>query len=273
MGNIAVKVIRQVTGIHNAIKMKKARDKMKSARSRHKKNLDQFKEQRRKTKDAIEKLGALESDILESFEVFSDVFEMIQNRPEFKEYSKKGVKIPKYKGKKLKKAPVEDALFDGLIFAAPYLGPLVSPAVFYVAGEQLSHKAKKAHKQMKRAEKEIDKVCDHMKELRKVAVDYKDSLESVNRIYQDHLARLQNIVNDMKKTNWNEFSQSERLCVENSVLLTALLYNMCKVQLVRKEDNVDEPCKVNTIGIERSMTEAKQVLTSHDFSLHRPSTA
>lgn len=262
MGNDVVDLLKRGTGIHKVVKIKKAQDKIKSTRSHHKKNLARFKKQRTKTKEGIERLNALESDIIKSFKVFSDVFEKIQNRPEFKEYIKKDVNLPKYKGKKLWKSPVEFELLDGLIVATARYQPLLSYSILVLAGGQLSHKAKKAQKQMKRAERKIDKACDYMKELRKVAVEYRDSIHSVNRIYQDHLMRLKNIVNDRGKTNWIEFTQSEKLCVENSVLLTALLYNMCKVQLVRKEDDQKE--QVNSKEIEQSMTEAKQFLASHE---------
>lgn len=271
MGNDVVNFLKRGTGIHKVVKISKARDKIKSARSHHKKNLARFKKQRTKTKEDIEKLNAMESDISKSFKVFSDVFEKIQNRPEFKEYIKNDVNIPKYKGKKLKKVPVEFELLDTLVVATARCQPLLSYGILVLAGGPLSHKAKKAQKQMKRAEKKIDKACDYMKELRKAAVDYRYSLQSVNRIYQDHLARLRNIVNDSGKTNWVEFTQNEKLCVENSVLLTALLYNMCKVQLVLKENDQKE--QVNSKEIEESMTEAKQFLASHDFSLSCQGTA
>lgn len=265
MGKDVADLLKRGTGIHRVMKIKKARDKINSARSHYKKNLARFKKQRTKTKDDIEKLYALESDIFQSFKVFSDVFEKMQNRPEFKEYIKNDVNIPKYKGKKLQKVPVEFELLDSLVVATIRYQPILSYTILVLAAGRISHKAKKAQKQMKRAKKKMDKVCDYLKELRKAAVDYRDSLNSVNRIYQDHLSRLQNIVYDMRKTNWSEFTQSEKLCVENSVLLTSLLYNMCKVQLVRKENDQDE--QVNSKEMEQSMTEAKQFLVSHDFSI------
>ena len=88
------------------------------------------------------------------------------------------------------------------------------------------------------------------------------------RLVGSHLKRLQNIVNDMEKTDWNQFTQDERLCTENSVLLVGLLYNMCKVQLVQKEANQNELNKVNTKEINKSMADAKEILVSHDFTLN-----
>lgn len=325
------------TGIHGAVKMKEANDTMKAADSRHKRNLAKFEDQNKKTNGDMDKLGSLELRILKSFEIFSDVFEKIQNKPEFKEYQKNGVKIPKYDGEELKKVSIGAGVLLGGIggaalgtaggFAAAGattaavmalgtastgtaiaslsgaaatnatlaalgggaiaaggggialgttilgaatlgVGLLVGGVIFNFTGSSLSNKADEAWDQMKRAETEIDKACTYMCSLSSAAVDYTKSLDSVDRIYQAHLKRLQNIVNDMGKTDWNEFTQDERLCTENSVLLVGLLYNMCKVQLVQKAANQNELNKVNTKEINKSMADAKEILASHDFTLN-----
>lgn len=326
------------TGIHGAVKMKEANDTMKSADSRHKRNLAKFEEQNKRTNGDMDKLGSLELKILKSFETFSDVFEKIQNKPEFKEYQKNGVNIPKYNGAELKKVSIGAGVLLGGIggaalgtaggFAAAGattaavmalgtastgtaiaslsgaaatnatlaalgggaiaaggggialgttilgaatlgVGLLVGGVIFNFTGSSLSDKADEAWAQMKRAETEIDRACAYMRSLSSAAVDYTKSLSSVDRIYQAHLKRLQHIVNDMGKTDWNEFTQDERLCTENSVLLVGLLYNMCKVQLVRKASSQNELNEVNTGEINKSMADAEQILTSHDFTLNQ----
>lgn len=325
------------TGIHGAVKMKEANDTMKAADSRHKRNLTKFENQKKRTNGDMDKLGSLELKILKSFETFSDVFEKIQNKPEFKQYQKNGVNIPKYDGEELKKVSIGAGVLLGGIggaalgtaggFAAAGattaavmalgtastgtaiaslsgaaatnatlaalgggaiaaggggialgttilgaatlgVGLLVGGVIFNFTGSSLSNKADEAWDQMKRAEAEIDRVCTYMQSLSSVAVDYTKSLDSVNHIYQAHLKRLQNIVNDMEKTDWNQFTQDERLCTENSVLLVGLLYNMCKVQLVQKAANQNELNKVNTKEINKSMADAKEILASHDFTLN-----
>lgn len=107
------------SGIHGAIKMKDANDTMKAADSRHKKNIARFDETSESTNKAMDKLGALELEILHSFDDFSDTIEKIQNRPQFKEYTKDGVKLPKYDKKVLKSVSVgAGVLLGGLGGAA-----------------------------------------------------------------------------------------------------------------------------------------------------------
>ena len=94
------------SGIHGAVKMKKANDTMKSAESRHKINIEKFESKSQKTNKKMDELGKLELSILNEFEEFSDTIEKIQNRPQFKEYTKDGVTLPKYDKETLKKVSV-----------------------------------------------------------------------------------------------------------------------------------------------------------------------
>jgi hypothetical protein len=67
----------------------------------------------------MDKLGALELEILHSFDEFSNTIEKIQNRPQFKEYSKDGVTLPKYDKEALKSVSVgAGVLLGGLGGAA-----------------------------------------------------------------------------------------------------------------------------------------------------------
>lgn len=94
------------SGIHGAVKMKEANDTMESAKSRHERNIERFEKENKTTSEEMDKLGKLELEILHSFSEFSDVFEQIKNRPTFENYSKNGVTLPKYDGKKLKEVSV-----------------------------------------------------------------------------------------------------------------------------------------------------------------------
>jgi hypothetical protein len=107
------------SGIHGAVKMKDANNTMKAAESRHKRNIARFDETSESTNKVMDKLGALELEILHSFDEFSNTIEKIQNRPQFKEYSKDGVTLPKYDKEALKSVSVgAGVLLGGLGGAA-----------------------------------------------------------------------------------------------------------------------------------------------------------
>lgn len=94
------------SGVYGAAKMKEANDTMKSADSRHKSNIEKFESQSKITSNDMDNLGKKELEILESFEAFTNVFEKIQGKPQFKTYSKDGVNIPEYDAEELKKVSI-----------------------------------------------------------------------------------------------------------------------------------------------------------------------
>lgn len=107
------------TSIHGAVKMKEANDTIKVAETRHKNNIEKFQKKSESTNTAMDTLGKLELKILTGFNDFSNTIEKIQNRPQFKEYSKNGVTLPKYDKEELKTVSVgAGVLLGGLGGAA-----------------------------------------------------------------------------------------------------------------------------------------------------------
>lgn len=79
---------------------------MKRIERRHRSNIAAFEEDHRKTTEVMDQLGTMELDILSTFERFSEIFEIIQNKPEFKAYSEEDVHIPSYDAEELKTVSV-----------------------------------------------------------------------------------------------------------------------------------------------------------------------
>ena len=88
--------------IYGAAKMAEANDTMDSAKWRHEENIHRFEMANAEANATMDELGKLELGILNNFDAFSNLIEKIQNRPEFKAYSKDGVKLPQYNREKLK---------------------------------------------------------------------------------------------------------------------------------------------------------------------------
>ncbi len=142
------------------------------------------------------------------------------------------------------------------------IGLLVGGVIFNFTGGKLSDKADEAWSQMKKAEKQINKICDYLIELRQVADKYYKTLSSVNEIYTEHLTNLTKIIEILGHTNWNYFTTEEKQVTENSVLLVGLLYDMCKVELVLKSENENEINSINTNKINDSIINASAVLSA-----------
>lgn len=106
------------SGISGAAKMKEANDVMDSLKRRDEKNRTRLEEQQKITNQDMDKVGNLEMGIMKSFQEFSDIFEKIKNRPTFETYSKNGVHIPEYDGKKINDVSVGAAVLVGALGGA-----------------------------------------------------------------------------------------------------------------------------------------------------------
>ncbi len=100
-------------GIRGGMKMKKANATNKSATAVRDEAIKEFELQNSVTASAMDDLGKLELEICAKFQEFADVLEMIQGRPEFKEYSKNGVNLPEYNPEQLKKVSVGASVILG----------------------------------------------------------------------------------------------------------------------------------------------------------------
>lgn len=319
------------SGIHGAVKMKEANDTMKTAESCHKRNVAKFEKHSTAANKKMDELGQLELSILKGFEEFSDTIEKIQNRPQFKEYAKDGVKLPKYNKEELKKVSVgAGVLLGGLggaalgtaggfaaagaatsavmalgtastgtaiaslsgaaatnatlaalgggavaaggggialgttILGATTLGVglLVGGVIFSVTGGKLSDKADEAWSQMKKAEVTINKACNYLSDLESTASKYIDSLKTVYEKYLESFNYISYVVNKLGKTDWNDFSDAEKVATQNAVMLVGLLYKMSQVSLVKKADNDKEMNTINKNEVNESIRNAQQVMDS-----------
>lgn len=140
------------------------------------------------------------------------------------------------------------------------VGLLVGGIIFNATGGKLSEKADEAWSQMKEAEEKINKICDYLTELRNASRRYYDSLSKVNEMYQFYLFNLRQMVEVFDHCDWNEFTEREKLITENTVLIVGLLYNMCKVELVKKSSEKDGINSVNTQDINSSINNANVMM-------------
>lgn len=319
------------SGIKGAKKMKEAQETLESAQRKHKRNIRALEECNEETTKIMDDLGKLELETLKSFERFSDVIEKIQNRPEFKEYYKDGVRLPKYNKKELKEVSVgAGVLLGGLggaavgtaggfaaagatttavmalgtastgtaisslsgaaltnatlaalgggalnssvfaggmalgstVLGAATLGAglLVGGVIFNATGSKLSEQADEAYAQMRKAARQMNEIKEYLMELQDTASDYIASVKQVRLKYTKYLNSISYTVEECGKTDWNQFTQSEKLATQNLVLLVGLLYKMCQVNLVKKSNNENDMNTINKEAVSKSIENANRVL-------------
>lgn len=153
------------------------------------------------------------------------------------------------------------ALGTTVLGAATFgVGLLVGGAIFNATGGKLSEKADEAYWQMRKAEETINKACEFLSDLKKTAKRYRKSLNTVFDKYTEVFHSVSYTVNTLNKTDWNDFSEAERLSTQNTVLLVGLLYKMCQVSLVNKVENEEEVNEVNKEAVNAAIQDSELVL-------------
>lgn len=144
------------------------------------------------------------------------------------------------------------------------VGLLVGGVIFGVTGSKISDQAYDAWGQMRRNEEKINEICAYLDQLQTTATEYTTSLRTVHTVYCRYFDDMKNIVNTLGKTDWLAFTEAEKQCVRNTVLLVGLLYNMCKVELVLKSEKEDDMNTINTKAIQKAKNDANAVLRDLD---------
>lgn len=256
---IGAKSAKELISNKKTSKIKETNDLIESSNRIHKKNIRKLEEKNKITLEKIEKLEKKELLIMESFEKFSNLFKKIKNKPEFVAYSREEIKIPKFNFQELEQSSMGiggKLLLGGAVISLGAVGALIH----FLAGEILLDKADDAWYEMKKAEKEINKICLYLDDLGDTSDKFYNALCSINGIYNTHLNFLNRTVNTLNKTNWNDFTQLERDRTENTVLIVSVLYNMLKTKLVLKSNNEKELNKINKKEVDKVISDSKNAL-------------
>ena len=105
-------------GVAGAVKMKEANDTMDLAKRHHEENISYFENQNKQATADMDSLGKKELEVLNSFNEFSELFEKIHNKPNFKEYKQGNVSIPAYNPEEIKEVSVGAGVLLGGIGGA-----------------------------------------------------------------------------------------------------------------------------------------------------------
>lgn len=141
-------------------------------------------------------------------------------------------------------------------------GILVGGVIFAISAKSLSKKADEAERQMQAAEQEIIYICTYFNQLKKAANSYVACLSYVQKVYQKHLSALEYQVYNAKRSDWNTFTDAEKLLLENTVLLVSLLYKLCQIPILLSSKIEGSPAPINAFELDTAEANAKQLL--HD---------
>lgn len=141
------------------------------------------------------------------------------------------------------------------------VGLLVGGIIFNIVGSKVSDQVDEAREQVEENEKKINKICKYLRDLKSTAENYTVSLTKARDRYEENFEYVLHAVNDLKKTDWNDFTEEEKIATQNTVLLVELLYKMCQVNLVNKTSKEDDINTVNHTAVDKSVNDANSILS------------
>lgn len=141
------------------------------------------------------------------------------------------------------------------------VGLLAAGIIFNFTGSKLEDKANEIESQVDKAEAQINKICTYLITLDLTAGAYLFTLRRVNYVYKDRMKKLNDTVTIQGKTDWNNFTDTEKKNTESVVRLVSLLYKMCKLQIVEKASSDDEVNSVKTEDARKQMNQAESLLS------------
>ena len=118
--------------------------------------------------------------------------------------------------------------------------------LFGYEGHQYAEAAKKAYSEAEDIEWKIIETINYLDKLNSYARHFNKTLKVLNGKYLQYLDKMDYIVTMEKKTNWNDFTDEDKIIIQNVVLLVGYLYKMCRTNLVKKETNEDEFNLINS---------------------------
>lgn len=297
-------------GVTKNLKYNKKFDDIKK---RNDSNIAKYKNQEYLTTSTLNKLAKKNLEINESFKIFQDAIEKIKNC-EFHEIEKKEDKIPKFSPEKINGGSIGNSVFlsslctaTGIATVAPTAlstlgggltlnvitrmlgttlisgatlgaGVIIGGIFSSIQGKSLSNKVDEAYSQMLTTEKKIEKVCFYLKELDDYLTKFLNSMCKIYNKFTENLRRLVYMIS-IGKTDYKDYTNEEKdyLDLGNTVLLTQLLYHMCKIELISKSstDNINIINKVEIDKIiscnnkkleeERNIYELKKEINKAEF--------
>lgn len=115
------------------------------------------------------------------------------------------------------------------------IGLALGGIVFEIMAHKSGSSADVAVKEAKKTVEEVQRVVKFLSEFQKIIDQYGVAMGKIANKYFQSLQKMMNIIKDKPDCSWSNFTESEKRVVEITTLYVTVLYNMCKVQLTKKD--------------------------------------
>ncbi len=71
---------------------------------------------------------------------------------------------------------------------------------------------------------------------------------------------LDRLINRQHKVKWVEYSNSEKMLVQNSALIVGVLYKVCQTKIVKENKNKDDFNEINKLDVRMAIKDCQSVV-------------
>lgn len=140
------------------------------------------------------------------------------------------------------------------------VGLLVGGIIFNFTGSKMSDKADDAYRQAKKAQEDAERIINYLNELNDTAKDFYEALNDTAVVYGGLLMALDRLINRQHKVKWVEYSNSEKMLVQNSALIVGVLYKVCQTKIVKENKNKDDFNEINKLDVRMAIKDCQSVV-------------
>lgn len=288
----AVKVLKEVAKISSlgrvavdAYDVKKKVDNINEAKKEINDSIARAKRLNDIVQEDLGQLGELKTEILSSFSTFCDCMERFQERPEIRELKCKDVSLPPFSLKELETSSIDAkkiiqevvkkqfswssiALFgNATVLSTIAISTLPIFSLSLITSGLINNKKSSDDEiwnEIENNRNKINQIIKRLSELDGVVLDFYNLLNTVYGYYNSKIEDIEDIIakyskSQTTKISWNKMNEEEKLTIENCILFVGLLYEMCKIQVV-KVDNNKEQIVINYTQKNEITTKAETII-------------
>lgn len=227
-------------GVSGIKKINNAKEIIEDLEHKHSANQEYLKRKEESAQKAISRLSVKQNEVFDSFKLFGDCFERIQNRPYFKEIKIKDSEIEPINIDNFNKistvsrgaiiAGVGASIITGSILG---IGLMVGGLFINRAGNKAEENAEEARIEYYKATDLIGRACILLNEIEDTTKNYTKVLQGISDEYFVLLGWLKELVSH--EVDWDKYTHEDKQKIERIAILAQVLYTMCKVEFLVQE--------------------------------------
>lgn len=117
------------------------------------------------------------------------------------------------------------------------IGLLIKGGCDHFKGKKNLAEIKEYFNCIKSIEKALPQIYQRLAEIDSTVLGFMFNLNMVNSIFKKHVEALKHVIIDEDRTDWNMYTECEKMLIQNTFLLVRLFIDVCKVRFILEPES------------------------------------